>query len=297
MAYNYTEEAKIQLSNEWKKLSEIKNIRELDDDINKAAEKIIEVLHDEEEKINKTFKDYLERYLSKSHMIDMADAFDFIQEQQTNRVEYNGDILLDNSKIKSCLAKNGKVSRSIIFKLAFALGMNAEECEELLRKGLNERGFNFKDPKEIVSWYCLKFGYGFLYVNEILEEYEKIETEQFDNDNRVTQDIYNDFTSRFVNSNFIEEEQKSILMDCLKEIKSKYSKNIINNTVCNIRLDNKFLDILAKVRKEINYANNISYSIDREIRKDGNDEVNKEKGGWHKGKTGDTSLQDVSDYI
>ncbi len=80
-----------------------------------------------------------------------------------------------SSKI-SALAKNwlsqSVVSRKTVLLLGFGLKMTADEVSEFLKKAVQEGDFYFKNPFEIICWYCYKNGFGFDKVQELLNAYE-----------------------------------------------------------------------------------------------------------------------------
>lgn len=64
------------------------------------------------------------------------------------------------------------VNRSIVFLLGFGLGMTVDEVSDLLIKALRERDFNFKDPVEVIYWYCYKNNYNFDHMQALKQRYE-----------------------------------------------------------------------------------------------------------------------------
>jgi hypothetical protein len=58
-----------------------------------------------------------------------------------------------NAVAKNWLAQNS-VKRPAIFLLGFGLNMSASDVSSFLRKAQKESDFNFKDPTEIIYWYC-----------------------------------------------------------------------------------------------------------------------------------------------
>lgn len=80
-----------------------------------------------------------------------------------------------SSKI-SALAKNWLnqtvVSRKTVLLLGFGLKMTVNEVSEFLKKSIQEGDFYFKNPFEIICWYCYKSGFGFNKMQELLNAYE-----------------------------------------------------------------------------------------------------------------------------
>ncbi|MFT9117074.1 MAG: hypothetical protein ABF497_08090 [Sporolactobacillus sp.] len=62
--------------------------------------------------------------------------------------------------------------RGYAIKLCFALGLTESESIEFLRKACGYNGFNFRDAKEIVYYYCLKYGKTYDRALEIIERYD-----------------------------------------------------------------------------------------------------------------------------
>lgn len=80
-----------------------------------------------------------------------------------------------SSKI-SALAKNWLsqtvVSRKTVFLLGFGLRMTVDEVSGFLKKAIQEGDFYFKNPFEIICWYCYKNGFGFSKMQELMKSYE-----------------------------------------------------------------------------------------------------------------------------
>ncbi len=79
----------------------------------------------------------------------------------------------------SALAKNwltqSSVNRQVVFLLGFGLNMSAEDVTSFLVNAQKERGFNFKDPSEIIYWYCFKNGYKFPKLRQLKKAYDALE--------------------------------------------------------------------------------------------------------------------------
>lgn len=258
MSYNYTTEAMASLENEQSDIAAIVNIDEFDN-VSEAAEKILNILKTEKEKITKKFYDYIERYIVTKYNVAVENIVDYILQKQKQRKEYNGSQqLLTKQRLEKCIKeKMIPNKRDFVFKLAFILEMTPEETNELLTKGMQERGFNFKNPLEVIYWYCLKFDYGFIEAQQLLKEYDKIEIAQSIENDKLTVEVRENFTGRFEKAGLVKEEYKDILLDCLKEIKQKYAINFINDDICNMRLKEEFMETLKEVRENISRNNAI----------------------------------------
>jgi len=127
------------------------------------------------------FCDYLKRYIyEKTGMagdyaeIELKEYQDIIVESfRENRTP--ASFSETTSKI-SALAKNWltqeAVKRQAVFLLGFGLNMSVGDVSSFLVKAQKERDFNFKDPFEIICWYCFKNGYKFAKMNSLKEAFE-----------------------------------------------------------------------------------------------------------------------------
>lgn len=77
----------------------------------------------------------------------------------------------------SALSKNWltqqTVKRNIIFLLGFGLHMSVDDVNRFLTVVLREQGINFKDPFEIICWYCYKNGYNYLKFEKLWQAYQE----------------------------------------------------------------------------------------------------------------------------
>ena len=64
------------------------------------------------------------------------------------------------------------IARSTVFLLGFGLGMSVDDVSSFLTKALKERDFNFKDPVEIIYWYCFKNAYKYPKSLELKNRFE-----------------------------------------------------------------------------------------------------------------------------
>ena len=75
----------------------------------------------------------------------------------------------------SALSKNWltqkTVKRNVVFLLAFGLNMSVDDVNAFLTKALREPKINFKDPFEIICWYCYKSGYNYLKYEKLWQAY------------------------------------------------------------------------------------------------------------------------------
>jgi len=70
--------------------------------------------------------------------------------------------------------KQESVSRETVFLLGFGLRMTPGDVSVFLTKALREQDFNFKDPFEMICWYCLKNQYRAAAAIRFREEYEAL---------------------------------------------------------------------------------------------------------------------------
>ena len=69
--------------------------------------------------------------------------------------------------------KQESVSRETVFLLGFGLRMTPGDVSVFLTKALREQDFNFKDPFEMICWYCLKNQYRAAAAIRFREEYDQ----------------------------------------------------------------------------------------------------------------------------
>lgn len=148
----------------------------------KDAETIFDFLKKEIRLI--PFGDYLKRYIYlKSGMsgdyltIDIRDYQHIIID---SFAENNTPKSFEETTAKiGALSKNwltqAAVKRSIVFLLGFGLNMCVEDVSQFLTKALRERDFDFKDPMEIIFWYCLNKRYKFKKMLMLKQQYEMLE--------------------------------------------------------------------------------------------------------------------------
>ncbi len=130
------------------------------------------------------FGDYLKRYIYRR--AGLAEPFAAVELDVYRRIirdsfkeNYTPASFEPTTAKLSALSKNWltqqTVNRKVVFLLGFGLRMSAADVEDFLTKALRERGFNAKDPFEIICWYCFKNGYGFYKFEALWEAYLKAE--------------------------------------------------------------------------------------------------------------------------
>jgi len=134
------------------------------------------------------FGDYLKRYIYLK--AGMSGNYDDIAVREYQHIiidsfdENNTPKSFAETSAKiSALSKNwltqASVNRSIVFLLGFGLNMSVEDVTEFLTKALREQDFNFKDPTEIIYWYCYKNSYKYPKMVMLKHQYNEL-TAAFD---------------------------------------------------------------------------------------------------------------------
>lgn len=149
--------------------------------IDEDAELIYEHLHNKMKII--PFGDYLKRYIFKKADFtgDINDVS--LKEYQeiiiSSFAENNTPKSFEPTSSKlSALTKNWltqtAVKRQTIFLLGFGLNMSVYDVSKFLTNAQGERDFNFKNPFEVICWYCYKNGYKFPKFTQLMEAYEEL---------------------------------------------------------------------------------------------------------------------------
>ena len=150
------------------------------------------------------FGDYLKRYIFRVagfegsfQDIDLKEYQEIIVESfSENRTPKS---FTETSAKLSALAKNWltqrSVNRQVIFLLGFGLNMRVGDVSEFLVHAQRERDFNFKNPFEVICWYCYRKGYKYQKFEKLLEEYEALPVQQEYIDLGATIGIRNIFES------------------------------------------------------------------------------------------------------
>ena len=193
------------------------------------AEKIFDCLKNELRLI--PFCDYLKRYIFiKSGMTGDFRSVDLKEYQHiiiNSFKENNTPKSFSETTAKlSALSKNwltqASVNRQIIFLLGFGLDMSLDDVSTFLVKAQKERDFNFKEPNEIIFWYCFKNRYKFLKARQLQIRY---------NEMAKTSDgaIYGDMTKR-VRDTFQGIKDDISLLNYLTHFKSNNKKSVTSIT-------------------------------------------------------------------
>ena len=85
--------------------------------------------------------------------------------------------------VKNWLTQNS-AKRSVVLLLGFGLRMSVEDVNDFLQKGIREQGINFKDPNEVICWYCYKNRYGFPKYQALVSHFENSTREELGKESR-----------------------------------------------------------------------------------------------------------------
>jgi len=133
------------------------------------------------------FGDYLKRYIyTKSGMRGDFRVIDLQLYQEVISLAFSENrtprSFSDTSAKLSALSKNWltqeSIARPTVFLLGFGLGMSADDVSSFLIKALKERDFNFKDPVEIILWYCFRNGYKYQKFQSLKKRFENMAKEE-----------------------------------------------------------------------------------------------------------------------
>jgi len=242
----------------------------LEDFKDKDSDYIFDVLKENLKKI--PFGDYLKRYLHKKSEMNGDYKNIDIENYKTmiincfreNNTPFSFDKTADiriNNLTRNWLSQVS-VSRQVIFLLGFGLKMSLEDVSiEFLFKAQGEQDFNFKDPMEIIYWYCFKNEFGFPKMLELKEMFNNLPTKK--NNNIYIKRTYD------IRSNFHEIYDNNIqFMNYLADFKTSVKNNVYGVTAYNYFCDLYFKcrEIIADIynRQE---EKNLKKEIDNYMRK------------------------------
>ena len=114
------------------------------------------------------FGDYLKRYIFRKagfdgnfNDVDLKDyqyiIVDSFAENSTPKSFTEGGTAKMSALAKNWLTQTS-VSRNVVFLLGFGLAMSVEDVSKFLVNAQGEHDFNFKNPFEVICWYCYKKG-------------------------------------------------------------------------------------------------------------------------------------------
>lgn len=67
------------------------------------------------------------------------------------------------------------VKRETVFILGFGLRMSVEDVSDFLTRVLKEQDFDFRNPEEVILWYCYSKQLGYYRAQELLDAYRELE--------------------------------------------------------------------------------------------------------------------------
>lgn len=121
----------------------------------------------------------------------------------------NQGIILNRNTVKNWFEgnrpKKGEQSREHMFLVSFALHLNLEETYDLFRKVYLDRPFNFRDPKEVIYYYCIDNEQDYLKAQELIARL------QIDNDSSEET-----IATRFIEKDIELMKNESDLLDYIK---------------------------------------------------------------------------------
>lgn len=174
--------------------NEFYELIEKEDFENKDAGYIYECLKNKVSSIN--FSDHLKRYIYRTVYGDKSGYNLNYREYITDMFQTNGvpSSMHSSSTKLSAAASNWLsqkyVSRDTIFLLGFGLAMTVAEISSMLVSAAGDSDFDFKNPYEVIYWFCYRNQICFNDMKKIVAEYESM-----DKSNRTPED-FSDFAGR-----------------------------------------------------------------------------------------------------
>ena len=132
------------------------------------------------------FGDHLKRYIYRSVYGDddtEQHSLDY-REHLISMFEMNGVPSSMNGSVTKLSAAAGNwlsqkyVTRDTIFLIGFGLGMTAAEVSELLVRASGDSDFDFKNPYEVIYWFCYRNFLGYNDMKKLVDEYERMRDSQ-----------------------------------------------------------------------------------------------------------------------
>ena len=129
------------------------------------------------------FGDYLKRYVYKLAKYDgdfstipleeYQNTIFFAFQKNNTPASFSPTQARIKTLIKNWLTQQ-TVNRKVVFLLGFGLKMSVKDVSTFLTHALCERDFNFKDPFEVICYYCFKKQLPFYKYEELMEKFEKL---------------------------------------------------------------------------------------------------------------------------
>jgi len=131
----------------------------------------------------KPFGDYLKRYIFRLagftgdySEVDLREYQSIIKDSfaENNTPKSFAETTAKLSALSKNWLTQSSVNRNVVFLLGFGLAMSADDVSTFLVHALNERDFNFKDPFEVICWYCYKHGYKYPKYVQLMDLYQDL---------------------------------------------------------------------------------------------------------------------------
>lgn len=150
--------------------------------------------------------------------------------------------------LKSAPPTGNQAGRENVYKLCFALGMNAKETKEFFLKAYLERPFNYKNIREATYFFCLNNRLTFSNAESIIEKIESAPISKNEDAETVTEKIGYDISLITTEEDFI------------KYIISNRSGFEVQNKTATDKIHKLFEECktLAKVEHKLLYKDEIS---------------------------------------
>ena len=117
-----------------------------------------------------------------------ADLIDFLL-----KLCKDAGVALSRQTITNWIAKgapaSGESGRENVYKLCFALKMNAEQTAEFFLKAYFERPFNYKNLREAIYFFCMNTGLTYADATRIIEKVESMQVIENPAAQSITQEI------------------------------------------------------------------------------------------------------------
>lgn len=152
-------------------------------------------------------------------------------------IEKNG-VKVNSSDAKRWLEAKDCKRETFFKKLSFILEMEPENVVVFLNRTLGEKGYNFRNPKEIIYYFCHNNRLKIQKAEELIEEYETI-------------NINNEGKYEFKYTNILKNEVKDIndnneLLEYLKNNKSSW-------TNMSESIQNEFINLINDIKKLLSF--------------------------------------------
>lgn len=135
-----------------------------DEDITEDA--VLETLNNENEDFH-DFSDALKRFIHKKYQYNEDDLSFFKRMAKEKKIQFNKNTV--NNWFNGNPPKKGDAYRMNMYKIAFALGLNADETAAFFVKVYEDRPFDLKKIPELVYYFGLKNDLSYHNCEEIIE--------------------------------------------------------------------------------------------------------------------------------